>query len=253
MKWAARTTSSPRMTGRRVGATELAQRAYEAFKSGNARRSRELSVEGLDLARTARDARAEAEALAGLMRLSLRERDFEELEKLAQQGEEAASAARDPSLRRMPLHMRAEAARMQGNLDKARALYDTSIDLNRELGNEAMVTVEMANKAWVEIHSGNLGEAERLARASLSRTEADDAYGTAFCLLSLARVALELGDESGVEMLGAADAILEQGSLVWDPAEQPDYDATRDLGRVAGRAAFDERLARGLTRDPGTF
>jgi tetratricopeptide (TPR) repeat protein len=237
----------------REGAAELAQRAYEAFRSGDTRRSRDLSVEGLDLARAAHDAPAEAEALAGLMRLSLRERDFDELEGLARQAEEAASAAQDPSLRRMPLHMRAEAARMQGDLDKARTLYDASLDLNQELGNEAMVTIEMANKAWVEIHGGNLGEAQRLARASLSRTETDDAYGIAFCLLSLARVALELGDASGVEILGAADAALEQGGIVWDPAEQPDYDATRDLGRRIAGAAFDERVASGLARDARSF
>jgi hypothetical protein len=120
---------------------------------------------------------------------------------------------------------------MRGDLDAARDLYDASIALNRELGNEAMIGVEMTNKSWVEINTGRLDEAEELVRGSLELTVDEDAYGLAFCLLSLARVHLERGDVSGAEMLGAAEGVLEAAELVWDPAEQPEYERTLGVAR----------------------
>src|ERR687883_114390 len=106
-----------------------------------------------------------------------------------------------------------EAARMQGELSRARQLYDESIALNRELGNQPMVAVELGNKAWVEIATGHLDEAEKLLRASLEATGEDEAYGIAFCLLGLARVELERGGGRGGEILGAAEAVLERAGL----------------------------------------
>jgi ATP/maltotriose-dependent transcriptional regulator MalT len=138
-----------------------------------------------------------ATALAGLMRLSLREGDLDAVERLADEAEQLAVDADDPSLRRYPLHMRAEAARMRGYPDFARNLYDASMALNRDLGDDRMVGLEMANKSWVEISSGRLDDAERLLRGSLERCEDGDSYGRAFCLLGLARVQLERGDEHG--------------------------------------------------------
>ena len=145
------TTADPRTLQRAIGLERI---GYEAFKSGDADRSRELNTESLDLAQEAGDPGATIRALAGLMRLALRDQDFEEVERLASQCDEIADDEGDASLRRMPLHMRAEAARMNGDLDRARGLYDASIRLNRDLGNEAMVAVELANKSWLEIGSG---------------------------------------------------------------------------------------------------
>jgi tetratricopeptide (TPR) repeat protein len=229
----------------------LEEEGYEAFKAGDVGRSRELNEQSLVLAREAGDAETTVWALAGLMRLGLRARDFDEVERLAIEGEDVASSSGNTALRRMPLHMRAEAARMQGDLDRARELYDESIALNQELRNQAMVTVELGNKAWVEIATGRLDEAERLLRASLSGT--DDDYGVAFCLLGLARVKLERRDEHGAEILGAAEAIFDRAKLVWDPAEEPEYTATVQLARTLLGGNLDERRAAGEAVDPRAF
>src|SRR3954471_922028 len=210
-------------------AERLAEAAHEAFKSGDAARSRELNLQSLELARDADDPTAVVRALAGLMRVGLRERDFAAVERLAAESEEAAAG--DAALGRLPLHMRAEAARMAGDLERARGLYDESIALNRALGNDAMVAVEQGNKAWVEIAAGDADAAEELVRAGLTGTEHDDAYGLAFGLLSLARIALMRGDPSGVTALGASITLLERAGLVWDPAEEPEFHATVALGR----------------------
>ena len=229
-------------------ARELEEQGYEAFKEGDSDRSRDLNERSLALARQAGDPETIARALAGLMRLGLRSRDFAEVERRAAECEEVAHSSGNPALRRLPLHMRAESARMQGELTRAAVLYDESIALNQELGNAAMVAVELGNKAWVEIAVRRLDEAERLIRASLEGTEDD--YGIAFCLLGLARVELERGEERGVEILGAAESRLERGGLVWDPAEQPEYEATLELaGAVAGERRDELRTA-GAGADP---
>jgi ATP/maltotriose-dependent transcriptional regulator MalT len=226
-----------------ASAADLAEHGYEAFKSGETRRSKWLNEESLELARQVGDPAATARALAGLMRVSLRTGDFDQLERLARECDELAQAADDPTLSRLPLHMRAEAARIRGDFADARALYDASIGLNRQLGNDAMVAVEMANKAWVEVNTQRLDEAERLLRASLAATAIDDAYGVAFCLLGLARVELERGHERGAEILGAAENILGRDELVWDPAEEHEYERTLALARkVAGERVDDLRM-----------
>jgi hypothetical protein len=142
---------------------------------------------------------------------------------------------------------------MQGDLPRARELYDASIELNRELGHQAMVAVELGNKAWVEIATGRLEEAEKLLRASLGSTGDDEAYGIAFCLLGLARVELERGRGRGGEILGAAEAVLDRAGLVWDPAEQPEYDATLERARAVLGAQLDERREAGATAEPRSF
>jgi ATP/maltotriose-dependent transcriptional regulator MalT len=226
-------------------AVELEKEGYEAFKTGDVDRSRELNTKSLALAREAGDPSATVRALAGLMRLALRDHDFEGVERLARECDEIADHASDASLRRVPLHMRAEAARMGGDLDQARDLYDASIRLNRNLGNERMVAIELANKSWVEIGTGHLDEAESLLRTSLEAADELDEYGIAFCLLGIARVELERGRERGAEILGAAEAVLENDGLVWDPAEQPEYEATLELARVVVGADLDARRAAG--------
>jgi len=56
-------------------ARELEEQGYEAFKEGDADRSRDLNARSLSLAREAGDPEAIARALSGLMRLGLRARD----------------------------------------------------------------------------------------------------------------------------------------------------------------------------------
>jgi len=116
-----------------------------------------------------------------------------------------------------------------------------------------MVAVEMGNKAWVEIATGDLDAAEQLTRESLSRTDAADDYGVAFCLLTLGRIALEREDASGAEMLGAAEAILSRAGLAWDPADAPEYERTLSLARSVAGDTFDERIAHGRTRLATSF
>jgi hypothetical protein len=53
--------------------------------------------------------------------------------------------------------------------------------------------------------------------------------------------------------LGAAEALLERAGLVWDPAEQPEFDATLTLARAVAGNRFDELRAAGAGADPATL
>jgi hypothetical protein len=86
---------------------------------------------------------------------------------------------------------------------------------------------------------------------SLEATEDD--YGIAFCLLGLARIELERGREQGGEILGAAEGILERTGLVWDPAEQPEYDATLSLAHAVAGERLDELRTAGRGADLATL
>lgn len=226
------------MTGTREtleDAAALEERAYAAFKAGDVELSRSSSEQSLGIARRLGDAAASVRALAGLMRLALRDRDFREVERLAEECDRLAAESGDRSLGRMPLHMRAEAARMEGRIELALELYDRSIALNHELGNAAMVQVELGNKGWAELANGRLDEAARLFRESLERAAPEDAYGRAFCLLGCARVELERGAPEGIATLEAAERVLAQAGLVWDPAEEDEHARTAALARELGR------------------
>jgi hypothetical protein len=72
-------------------------------------------------------------------------------------------------------------------------------------------------------------------------------------LLGLARVELERSNVRGAEMLGAAEAVLERAGLVWDPAEQPEHEATLQCARAVLGAQVDERRAAGAAEDPRSF
>ncbi|CAN5743809.1 hypothetical protein BH23ACT5_BH23ACT5_21580 [soil metagenome] len=210
-------------------ASRLDDEGYDAFKPGDAESARNLHTRSLEIAREAAEPSAIAAALGGLMRIALRDKDFEDLSKLVSEGEAVAQESGDESLSRYPLHMRAEGTRMQGNLAGAREAYLASLALNEKLGDDDMVAVELGNLAWVEIAEGNLAEAERLISECETATSPDDSYGLAFVLLTRARINLERGDQTGSRLLLEADQALESAGLVWDPAEWETYEETKAM------------------------
>ncbi|MDQ2942408.1 MAG: hypothetical protein M3R21_01905 [Candidatus Dormibacteraeota bacterium] len=78
-------------------------------------------------------------------------------EELAQ---ELLSRARERRLERMPIHMQAVAVRMRGDYSQARVLYEESIVLNHQLGEDRMVTVE--HLAYVELQDHHADRARDL-------------------------------------------------------------------------------------------
>jgi tetratricopeptide (TPR) repeat protein len=230
-------------------AERLYQEGVEAFRSGAAERSRRLTERSLELARDVGDVSATVNALMGLGRLALREKDLARVHRLTA---EARALVEDrggpPEAVALPLHLDAEATRMAGDYERARPLYERSLELNRELGREHWITVELSNLAWVEVNAGRTDRADELLQEVLARVDpVRDTYGTPFCLVGLARVAGERGEhDRAARLVGAAERMLESAGLVLDPADQPEFEKTADVVRGAvGDAAYATALAEG--------
>src|SRR5919108_2803947 len=112
-----------------------------------------------------RDIGDEQRGLIELARVALRRGDFAAVGNYAERGYAVAQGL-GPDAIRAPLHLRAAAARMEGRLDEARALYLESRAINEQLGNEGNVAGEDHNLVYVALHSGDRAEAERRFRSS---------------------------------------------------------------------------------------
>jgi ATP/maltotriose-dependent transcriptional regulator MalT len=175
-----------------------------------------------ELVRTSRasaDLSGEIDGLCMLARIALRQGDLQRVAMLAGEGRVLALRKKVPKRERMPLHLEAVAARMQGDFVTARQLYRESIDLNRQLGEERMVAAEHRNLAYVELHDGNAAEARELfsASASLARACGYDALEP-YLLLDSAVVAFEKGDAARAgELLEESKAGFAAAGQIPDP------------------------------------
>src|SRR5207302_25642 len=111
-----------------------------------------------------------------------------------------ARAASDAEAGASPLHLQAAGVRLQQDYAAARDLYLESVDLNAALGNEAWVSMEQHNLGWIELHLGNVVEAEARFRERDARA-GNDAYGDAWSNLNWAAVAAARGDTADAKRL----------------------------------------------------
>ncbi|GAC1581685.1 MAG: hypothetical protein NVS3B18_15230 [Candidatus Dormibacteria bacterium] len=165
-----------------------------------------------------------------LARVALREGRLRQVEDLAGAGRSAARHAGQQRLERMPLHLQAVAARLQGDLATARRFYQESITLNRSLGEERMVAAEFHNLGYVELHDGHPEVArEQFTRA---RTEARRLDYTALfphLIADAAVIAAEIGDlKQAARLFGASRAAGIAAGQVPDPDDAAEQERLRD-------------------------
>jgi len=198
-----------------------------------------------------------ADACADLARVSLRRGDFAEVRRWAERGYESAERLDDRSTIRLPLHMRAAAARMEGNYDEARDLYLRSIELNEQLGNAVNIAGENHNLVHVELRRGNRAEAGRRYAAASAWTFANDnAYLRPYVFLDAGVIALFDGDEErACRLVACADRIFRDTDSIPDPDDYVElegavgtlrdrlgdrFDAVWADGRALSEAAAEE-------------
>jgi tetratricopeptide (TPR) repeat protein len=177
--------------------------------------SRGRNEAALAAARAAGDPEATALASLGLSRVALDDGDAERARALAVDARRLA-ASLGPAFGQAPLHMHAQAARLAGDDDEAAALFTESLELNRRLGDDGMVAVELHNLGHVEIHRGNVNAAERRFAecARMGGDAADDPYGAALGELNRAAVAFARGDPGRArELLARARATFEEAGI----------------------------------------
>ena len=166
------------------------------------------------------------DALTDLSRIDLRRGNFEGVRKHAERAHEAAQGLGEEEALRLPLHMRAAAARMEGKLDEARALYLESRELNERLGYDVMVAGEDHNLFCVELRSGNRDEAVRRFRSSNEWILANDnAYLRPYTFLDAGVLALHDGDlERAARLIASAQRLFEESGSIPDPDDRVELD-----------------------------
>jgi len=176
-----------------------------AFRAGETGLAEELALELLSQARDGGDLGDHVDAICMLARVALRRGDLPRVSELAGEARALARRAGERRLERMPVHLQAVAVRMQGAYSEARVLYQESIELNIQLGEERMVALEHRNLAYVELHDHHPDRARHLFNDAVRKAHALRLdFLEPFFLLDAAVMALEDGDRKGAAELAAA-------------------------------------------------
>jgi tetratricopeptide (TPR) repeat protein len=195
-----------------------------AFRSGDQKRSLARNEEALRVARATNDVQGECDALTGLARVALRDGRYDEVVSLARQARERGQTAGDREAEAAPLHLEAAGMRLQKEYSIARELYRESLELNAALGSTAWVALEQHNLGWVELHLGNIDEAEARFRERDVHA-GTDAYLDAWRNLNWAAVAFVRGNTDEAERRFAAGTVaLEELEAALDPDDQSEFD-----------------------------
>jgi tetratricopeptide (TPR) repeat protein len=175
-----------------------------ALRDGDVVESRRLSEQALEVADGPEET---ALAHLGLSRVAFEEGNADEALRHALDARQAAAPLGEPPWP-TPLHLQAQALRLQGDLDQAAELFEESLVLNRRIGDEGMVLVEVYNLGLVNVRREDREAAERY----LTQVEDDP--------LAAAALAFVRGDED------AARAHLDQvddGELPTDDRAEAEW------------------------------
>ena len=196
------------------------------FRLGEQEASRERNQEALAAAREVGDAEAESLALVGLSRVAFRDGRHDEVVELATRARELAAGVGSEA-EVAPLHMQAAGTRLLPDYDRAAELYRESMELAKRIGNDRGVAMEQHNLGHVELHRGNIDEAERLFSARLEFAHASaDPYEHAVTALNQAALAAARRDEEQARKRFAdARRLLDDNGILLDPDDAFEFDS----------------------------
>src|SRR5205823_2678594 len=134
-------------------------------------------------------------------------------------------------------------ARVQGDLEAARALFEESLTIRREQGTKDGIAWSLSGLGWTAGDQGDYGTARALFEESLATfREIGDKPGTVGVLEGLAAVAVaEAQSERAARLFGAAERIREAMGAPLPPADRAEHDHSV----AAVRAALGEAGAGG--------
>jgi len=199
-----------------------------AFRAGAQAESKERNEGALEIARAVGDREAEALALVGLSRVAFRDGDNGRVRRLAREARELTHDLA-PATGVAPLHLLAAGTRLAGELDDAARLYRESLELNRRLGDQRMVAVELHNLGHVELHRGDVAAAEESFAECLELRDERDPYEAAMTHLNRAALAFARGEhERARDLLDRADSALADAGIVLDPDDAFEVGWLRD-------------------------
>jgi tetratricopeptide (TPR) repeat protein len=225
-RWFERALAQPAGSDARR-ARALYDHGYLVFWAGRY----DLADERFSKARAAAEAIGDSNllalVLAGAARVAL-DQDPAEAARLCREGLAATETMPASDGRSSALHVLGVALQMAGDLEGARDVMTSRLDLARENGDEFIVWVESSNLSMVERQLGNLGRAEALSREALRIVQArGDAMAIPWIINGLAAVTAANGElERAATLNGMAQAMLERAGGEWPPDEREQYEGT---------------------------
>jgi len=129
----------------------------------------------------------------------------------------------------------------QGDYATARALYEESLAIRRELGDKNGIADSLSNLGEMAKEQGDYAAARALYEESLAiRRELGDKYGIAYTLEAIAELAAAQGQsEPAAKLWAAADALREAIGSPLPPKEKEELDRNVALMRASlGEEAF---------------
>ena len=207
----------------------LIDSAYSAFRAGETERSREIAHKALAVGSASEDTETVGNAFAAFCRLALREANASDLESCTSELAELAQDSAEPKWEVYSIHMRAEFARMNNDLDTADALYLESLNLSEAIGLVGMVAAENFNRSIVSVARGDLTNATRQVGEFFRVTaDRDDGEPNPYGLIAFANLLVAREDyTAAAEVSFAAERIFDELGIVPDPADAAPLDAAR--------------------------
>lgn len=135
-----------------------------------------------------------------------------------------------------------ELNRLVGDLERARAAYESSLAICRETGNKRREAIALLNLGYVAQGQEDFGQAESCCLAGLALLhELKLEYHSAIALSMLAGPLASLGrSEQAARLLGASAGIFERMAITLQPADRVEIDEyTAQTRQMLGPEAFD--------------
>lgn len=219
------------MTAKANQATKLYEQGLEAFRAGDNHAAKRLTRRSLAIAEALGDDPLRGQALLGLCRTALRDRDEEYLQELCEKLGLIANRTGDEYWSVVEHHMQAEMARINGQYDTATRSYEKSMQLSESMGLESMVATECLNKSFVSVAQTDLTEARKLlARHFEISVRLDEGDLTPYGLIGLAHLLSAEGNvEGAAEVAFACRQLLKENNIVPDPADEKPLEETVQL------------------------
>lgn len=201
---------------------EMLHEAYQLFKEGNDKESIQMANEVLAIGKETHNDTLIGGALASLCRNAQRTLDTTRLAELSIQLAELSEKSGDQQWMMKRAHMNAEMWRLIGDLDRAEAFYNESMEISYAIGSMGMYTIDHFNKSFVSTAKGNFDEAELLISKYYELLyERDSVYEDAYGLIALSYLLEQKQDyEAAHEVAVVTRRLFEEQNIFPEPPDE---------------------------------
>lgn len=216
-------------------ASELDHLAWVALSRGDYEQSADHASESLSIFRRLGDKRGIANSLNHLGWIALERSDHNRARSSYQESLVLAQELQDKYACTRALNNLGEVARSQKDYKQARILYNQSLALAQEIEHEQGVAAALHNLGYVALRENNPNQARSFFEDSLKLFQKlGDKQGVVECLAGLGGASVLEGSPTlAVQLLAAANALLEALGSPFQPTDRIEYDFNLNAAHVS--------------------